>query len=577
MAPKICMTHEWVLCLDQDNEQNELADHIAMLYKYRKQDSVFFIGENKELLRNLALLEPSMFRSSCPVFMPLGLSDAIDLRLDTNILFYKNINVEYHLVDKFSVNGGAGIELNVAFWDERDGLKVEMRVNRWERRTDLMGATFLNTLWHTTNWAEFIYNDSGSIIGSKGWFQEKLFYITDRLNLTVKIREEIIVIEDKPTQVLCDRLLIMNLTDVCSGGMPIKFPRIGVMFAMPIATDHRAMTLIAGVPTGTAPDAWVYLDVYDLSQWVILISILIVISLGLSILARSKKYPRDSRRPSVFEGFELTCMYFIQQGSHPGYGHLTAKRVLTLTTSMLTFLVFVYYSNDITAKMTAGSPPIPVRTFEDVLDRDYKVILVGTYSYDLLAKAKVGSAKHSVFKLYFEKYDEKVRAYENALEMKTKEQLSDEIKWYDWTQHNIDRAYETIIADQKTLFYCHSSCHSDAVEKGQVIALKMDDTHYTLGGYWLREDSEYLSVFNYYLLKAFETGILQRLDMVWNHDTKPEIKIGLTEPEALSINNVMFPFSLLGVSIIISTIIVGLEKMVKLLGTKYSKGREIFK
>ena len=45
-APKICMTHKWVLCLDGNNEQNELAEHIVMLYKQRKQDSAIFTGMN---------------------------------------------------------------------------------------------------------------------------------------------------------------------------------------------------------------------------------------------------------------------------------------------------------------------------------------------------------------------------------------------------------------------------------------------------------------------------------------------------------------------------------------------------
>ena len=79
-----------------------------------------------------------------------------------------------------------------------------------------------------------------------------------------------------------------------------------------------------------------------------------------------------------------------------------AKRIISLTLSMVTLLVFVYYANDITAKMTAGSPPHPVRNFQDVLDRGYEVIVVGSLEISLLKNSKEGSAKHSVFKLYYE-------------------------------------------------------------------------------------------------------------------------------------------------------------------------------
>ena len=50
---------------------------------------------------------------------------------------------------------------------------------------------------------------------------------------------------------------------------------------------------------------------------------------------------------------------------------------------MVTLVMFMYYANDITAKMTAGSPPHRVRTFQDVLDYGYKVIVAGT-DYELL-------------------------------------------------------------------------------------------------------------------------------------------------------------------------------------------------
>ena len=94
------------------------------------------------------------------------------------------------------------------------------------------------------------------------------------------------------------------------------------------------------------------------------------------------------------------------------------------------------------------------------------------------------------------------------------------------------------------------------------MALDMDDAIYALGGFALRPDSEFLSVFNHYILKAFETGILQRLDVEWNSQRKTPIKIGITEPEPLGINNVMFPFSCLAAAVIISVVMSVIEKLV---------------
>ena len=61
------------------------------------------------------------------------------------------------------------------------------------------------------------------------------------------------------------------------------------------------------------------------------------------------------------------------------------------------------------------------------------------------------------------------------------------------------------------MFYCASTCLDTEIAEGKVVALKMDDTQYMLGGFGLQPDSEYLSMFNHFLLKAFETGIVTKL------------------------------------------------------------------
>ena len=38
---------------------------------------------------------------------------------------------------------------------------------------------------------ELVKDDEGKIVGSEGYFQDKLFYMTDRLNLTVKTVESL--------------------------------------------------------------------------------------------------------------------------------------------------------------------------------------------------------------------------------------------------------------------------------------------------------------------------------------------------------------------------------------------------
>jgi hypothetical protein len=42
---------------------------------------------------------------------------------------------------------------------------------------------------------------------------------------------------------------------------------------------------------------------------------------------------------------------------------------------MTTNIIFTYYTSDLTARMTSGPPSTPIRSFQDVLERKYKVIV----------------------------------------------------------------------------------------------------------------------------------------------------------------------------------------------------------
>ena len=62
----------------------------------------------------------------------------------------------------------------------------------------------------------------------------------------------------------------------------------------------------------------------------------------------------------------------IQLGRHP-LGQTMSKKVLYLTISLLTFLIFVYYTTDITATMTTTAPEEnPINSFSDVLTSDIR-------------------------------------------------------------------------------------------------------------------------------------------------------------------------------------------------------------
>ena len=169
----------------------------------------------------------------------------------------------------------------------------------------------------------------------------------------------------------------------------------------------------------------------------------------------------------------------------------------------------------------------------------------------MLQAAKPGSAKNIVFKSYTKRSDPRNKT---SLDQKTE-------------------AINEIINDPKTLLYGESSyvIPGDSTMKtltDQVFALKMDDTSYGIGTLGLQKDSEFLQIFNHYILKALEGGELKRLFRSNYIDFFIKENFNMTEPQPLGLNNVVFCFTCLGFAICFSLIKVMLEFMIKKMSKK---------
>ena len=63
--PDLCMTNEWVLCLQHYNHEDAapLAERVELLHRQRKQDAVIFTGALAGLIEILSQSAPTLFRS----------------------------------------------------------------------------------------------------------------------------------------------------------------------------------------------------------------------------------------------------------------------------------------------------------------------------------------------------------------------------------------------------------------------------------------------------------------------------------------------------------------------------------
>ena len=567
----LCRKRSWILCLSNAGDMNELAKHLVDIYSQTKHDGLIFLGQHGhgKLLKKLADDAPLLLSTNYPIFMPTSYKTDIKLRLDSNVLFFEEKNVgNYDLYDIFAVKGGPSIALEVGRWNNDNGMVLRKRMNRWDRRTDLKGAIFVNGVSENPGWCDFIRDTNGNLIGTEGWYQEMLFYITDQLNLKVEpfVNPWGSKLLENGSWTGAVGNLQFGKVDTISSGLGITLQR-SYAINYPIATNRSPLTFIAAIPKGSTPNMWVYVGVFGIYQWMIFLIALLLVATALSLMEilsedqsdREFGTERESQKnllDSSASALAMVCLYTLQMGSHTESKQL-APRFLTITACMLTLIMFIFYTGDITAQMTSGPGEIPINNFQDVIYHGYKVICQSTYYENVLATAKPGSAMLEVYDNHFDKKEEE--DMDNSIEG-LREVIQD--------------------PESKTLMYASPDSYmpktpAEKAVTDQIFPLKkLDDTLYSIGTLALTKDSEFHQIFNHYILKALETGEYKRLYHNHHMDLFIKESFNMPEPQPLEITNVMFCFICLAFGICLSFIQVMIEFLRKKLTKQQSWAKD---
>ena len=552
--PEICMRPPWVLCLSADgSDMTELANHLSLAHQQGRQDGIIFVGRTgyDELLREIAKTSPSLLTSDNPVFLPSSHRNEIKLRLDSNIiLFHEYPAGDWDLLDIFSVHDEPPITLELGKWNRNDGIVLQTSMNRWDRRKDLNGATLNNVMIHVEGISELITDKNGNILGSKGYSQDLLFYVTDNLNVTLKILPYSVAPYMFPNGSWTGGmgLLQRREADVMSY-LAINLQR-SLSMDFSLETFRDPITLHYVTPEGSAPNMWVYLLVFGPLQWAVWASMLVILVIGMYLITALSRRDSGGDLDSVVSGFVMVGLYTMQMGDAPD-AKSYAARPWMISVSLLSLLMFIYYTGDITAKMTSGPViPIPIRTFEDVIFLDYRVVTYSAGAAYFLRTAKPGSGMNTVSNKYLEVVNPDKTMEENM-------RLIDNV---------LNR-----MANEKLLLYTTATAFSNGFRftptQKEIIprlyALTMDDSVYWTAAFALQKDSEFLQLFNHHILRQYETGIIRRRRRIMNTDLFTNENYGMTEPQPLGTKNVMFCFICLAVGICLGIAIFLIELLRK--------------
>ena len=183
-----------------------------------------------------------------------------------------------------------------------------------------------------------------------------------------------------------------------------------------------------------------------------------------------------------------------------------------------------------------------MRNFEDAIQQDYAVTTTSPAIIKMFSQEDPGSAKHEVWK----------RNWQGD--------------WSDLWESN-EAWFRSIATEEKLLGFtvgiALAAYKAAEPYQRQLFNIKMDEKYYDSGTLALTKDSEFLPMFNYYILKAYETGIMMKLHRDHHSVLFTNQHFGMTEPQPLGTKNVMFLFIGLGFMIFLSCLIALVENLNK--------------
>ncbi len=326
------------------------------------------------------------------------------------------------------------------------------------------------------------------------------------------------------------RQLELKEVDLCGASLTITEERSQVIdFSIGVLQDIISISVpnpaLAG---GQAKDIniLVFLTVFTKTAW---LGILVTAIISSAVYALVALFQKDSFASALnyLHHFALGMQDFflslIQRNSNTGqHLKLTAARVLMVTTSSLTFILFTYYGGDLTATMTAGLPAPSLKSFQDILDSEYKFHLSkGTFIFDNLAHAEPDTVQFKLFTSKLEPMDYQL-----------------------FLQEQIQKPSKAVYLASEFAFL---------KENALIFVKDFDDRLTSQLAFALQKDSDLTNILNYHLTKLLQSGMIKKFSQKWFKDDRPDdMSHRIFEEEAIPLGyeNLFFPslIMLVGIS-----------------------------
>ncbi len=107
---------------------------------------------------------------------------------------------------------------------------------------------------------------------------------------------------------------------------------------------------------------WVYVDIFPVRTWLVCAAMIAALAVGFYLISRSGCYDfGDSEDFTLFDSVAMNGLMVLQIDYAAIALRSLSSKVLFMFAAFMSYLVFTYYTCDLTARMTSGPPPFSIR------------------------------------------------------------------------------------------------------------------------------------------------------------------------------------------------------------------------
>jgi ABC-type amino acid transport substrate-binding protein len=509
------------LCYSNISEPQEVAQHIKWLRKLNQLEIIIVMEDDHNTLTQILDRETDLFHSSVTCLLSGYPSANLTLRLDSRLFYYQSHeNDSFALFELYAIKGGPSIDRQIGLWSPHQGL-VMPTPNIWDRRANLLGTKLKSTTMPFSLLTIFHYDSNGAVANITGLLPDLFYSLGETLNYTAYTE---MPTDGKWGSYVKERsawngmvgMLINGETDIVTAGLTQTVEREkAICFTIPVQYD--TITLIAPQEEGHAPQFWVYTHIFSINSWIALTGIIMATCLGFFVLSGVNYFHKsdDSEEFSIENSVALSILMLYQLSYDVVIKQMSA-RVLFFVASIMTYFIFAYYTSDLTARMTSGPPSTPIRSFQDVLERKYKVIVHEfTSNHELLKTATPNSA---MYELYWSQMNGNPDSFVRS------------------SREGLDK----VLTEEKTLLYSPAFA---AFGDPRYVTLNLNEKIFTNIGWGFSNNSEFVEYFNHHMHKMQQSGSMNRLDRQWKYLANEDF--GFPDAVSLGFNQALFPYLVL--------------------------------